>query len=94
MDDILIKSCTLGNHVDDLETFATLHRYNMKLNPVKCAFEVMLGKFLGFMVSHKGLKPIQKKSGCGANRCPEDGGGAMAYRKSRCTQRFVSRSAK
>ena len=28
----------------------------MKLNPSKCAFGVALGKFLGFMVSHRGIK--------------------------------------
>ena len=28
----------------------------MKLNPSKCAFGVSLGKFLGFMVSQKGIE--------------------------------------
>ena len=28
----------------------------MKLNPSKCSFEVSSGKFLGFMVSHKGIE--------------------------------------
>ena len=28
----------------------------MKLNPSKCAFGVSSGKFLGFMVSHKGIE--------------------------------------
>ena len=28
----------------------------MKLNPSKCAFGVMAGKFLGFMVSQRGIK--------------------------------------
>ena len=28
----------------------------MKLNPSKCAFRVSSGKFLGFIVSHKGIK--------------------------------------
>jgi len=43
--------------LDDLkETFDTLHSYNMKLNPSKCAFGVMVGKFLGFMVSQRGIK--------------------------------------
>ena len=28
----------------------------MKLNPNKCAFGVSSGKFLGFMVSHKGIE--------------------------------------
>ena len=38
--------------MEDLrETFDTLRSYNMKLNLGKCAFEVMVGKFLEFMVS-------------------------------------------
>ena len=28
----------------------------MRLNPSKCAFEVSSGKFLGFMVSHRGIE--------------------------------------
>ena len=42
---------------DDLkETFNTLRSHNMKLNPNKCTFEVTAGKFLGFMVSQKGIE--------------------------------------
>lgn len=53
MDDILVKSCTSENHVDDLaETFATLCKYHMMLNLVKCTFRLMSGKFLKFMISH------------------------------------------
>ena len=33
----------------------------MKLNPSKCAFRVVLGKFLGFMVSQKGIKANPEK---------------------------------
>ena len=33
----------------------------MKLNPSKCVFGVTAGKFLGFMVSHKGIKVNPKK---------------------------------
>ena len=44
-------------YVDDLKvTFDTLHSYNMKLNPSKCAFVVMAGKFLGFMESQRGIE--------------------------------------
>ena len=51
VDDMLFKSLDEKKHLDDLqETFDTLRRYNMKLNPSKCAFEVSSGKFLGFMV--------------------------------------------
>ena len=43
------------------ETFDTLRKYKMKLNPSKCAFEVSLGKFLDFMVSQRRIKANLKK---------------------------------
>ena len=44
-------------NLDELqETFYTLRQYNMRLNPSKCAFGVSSRKFLGFMVSHRGIK--------------------------------------
>ena len=33
-----------------------LRRYNMKLNPSKCAFGVSSGKFLGLIVSQRGIE--------------------------------------
>ena len=52
VDDILVKSLDEERHLDDLqETFDTLRRHQMKLNPNKCVFGVSSGKFLGFMVS-------------------------------------------
>ena len=57
VDDILVKSIDEEKHLDDLqETFDTLRRYNMKLNLSKCAFGVLSGKYLGFMVSHRGIE--------------------------------------
>ena len=38
------------------EIFDTLRSYNMKLNPGKCAFEMTTGKFIGFMVSQRGIE--------------------------------------
>ena len=53
MDDMLVKSI----REDDLkETSDTLCSYNMKLNLNKCAFGVTAGKFLGFMVSQRGIE--------------------------------------
>ena len=43
------------------ETFDTLWSYNMKLNPNKCAFRVTAGKFLGFMVSQRGIEVNPEK---------------------------------
>ena len=56
-DDMLVKSLRKNNHLEDLqETFDTLRLYNMKLNPSKCVFRVTAGKFLGFMVSQRGVE--------------------------------------
>ena len=57
VDDMLVRSLDEQKHQDDLqETFDTLKRYNMRLNSSKCVFRVSFGKFLGFMVSHKGIE--------------------------------------
>ena len=57
MDDMLVKSIQEEDHLNDLqETFDTLQSYNMKLNPSKYVFEVTVGKFLGFMVSQRGIE--------------------------------------
>ena len=57
IDDMLVKSLCKNDHLDDLqETFDTLQSYNMKLNPSKCVFRITAEKFLGFMVSHKGIE--------------------------------------
>ena len=54
---MLVKSIWEEDHLDDLkETFDTFCSYNMKLNPSKCAFGVTAGKFLGFMVSQRGIE--------------------------------------
>ena len=59
---MLVKSLCEDNHLDDLrETFNTLQSYSMKLNPNKCAFGVMMGKLLGFMVFQRGIKVNPKK---------------------------------
>ena len=57
VDDMLVKSIQEDDHLSNLqETFETLRSYNMKLNPRKCAFGVTAGKFLGFMVSQRGIE--------------------------------------
>nr|XP_023877698.1 uncharacterized protein LOC111990138 [Quercus suber] len=52
-----VKSRRKEVYLEDLrETFDTLRSYNMKLNLDKCAFGVMARKFLGFMVSQRGIE--------------------------------------
>ncbi|XP_050254592.1 uncharacterized protein LOC126700444 [Quercus robur] len=62
VDDMLVKSKEELAHLDDLEeTFATLRKHQMKLNPSKCVFGVASGKFLGFMVSQRGIEANPEK---------------------------------
>ena len=54
---MLVKSVREDDHLSDLrETFDTLRTYNMRLNSSKCAFGVTVGKFLGFIVSQRGIE--------------------------------------
>ena len=59
---MLVKSMRENDHLNDLqETFDTIRSYNMKLNPSKCVFGVTAGKFLGFMVSQRGIEANPEK---------------------------------
>jgi hypothetical protein len=62
VDDMLVKSIRTASHIADLrETFETLRSHKMKLNPAKCAFDVSFRKFLGFMVSQRGIEANPEK---------------------------------
>jgi hypothetical protein len=62
VDDIIVKSTKQENHIADLqETFANFRQAGLKLNPEKCVFKVKKGKFLGFMVSTKGIEANPSK---------------------------------
>ena len=62
VNDMLVKSLREVDHLDDLtETFNTLQLFNMKLNPNKCAFRATTRKFLGFMVSQRGIEVNPEK---------------------------------
>ena len=62
VDNMLVKSREELTHLDDLkEMFTTLKQYQMKLNPAKCVFGVVSGKFLGFMVSQRGIEANSEK---------------------------------
>ena len=57
IDDMLIKSKECPDHTKHLqEIFELLCTYGMKPNPLKCAFRVSSGKFLGFMVTQRGIE--------------------------------------
>ncbi|CAA0836871.1 Unknown protein, partial [Striga hermonthica] len=62
VDDILVKSKASTSHPDDLrETFQTLRAFGMKLNPNKCAFGVKAGRFLGYIVTERGIEVNRQK---------------------------------
>ena len=57
IDDMMVKSVKAELYITHLaEAFQVLKSYNMKLNPVKCAFGVSVGKFLGFIVNSRGIE--------------------------------------
>ena len=62
VDDIIVKSQWAEQHAKDLEQILdTLDKYKIKLNPDKCVFGVKVVKFLGFMISHRGIKVNPEK---------------------------------
>ncbi|XP_074359640.1 uncharacterized protein LOC141699685 [Apium graveolens] len=57
VDDMLVKSEVASDHIKHLmEMFNILRRFRMKLNPQKCVFGMESGKFLGFIVNHRGIE--------------------------------------
>ena len=54
---MVVKSKVVSEHVGDLEdTFKILRKHKLRLNASKCYFGVGLGKFLGYMVTHRGIE--------------------------------------
>ena len=62
IDDIVVKSREARTLIQDLEeTFASLNKVDLWLNPEKCVFGVPSGKLLGFLVSHRGIEANPEK---------------------------------
>nr|GFB70753.1 reverse transcriptase domain-containing protein [Tanacetum cinerariifolium] len=63
VDDLVIKSHTETELLRDIkETFRTLRRIKMKINPKKYKFRAAEEMFLGYMISPKGIKPCPDKT--------------------------------
>ena len=57
IDDMVVKSKVVSENVKDLETiFGILREHKLRLNTSKCSFRVESGKFLSYMVTHRGIK--------------------------------------
>ena len=57
IDDMVVKSKVVSEHVKDLEIiFNILREHKLWLNASKCSFGIGSGKFLGYMVTHRGIE--------------------------------------
>ena len=97
VDDIIVKSQGEDQHAKNLEQILNiLDRYNIKLNPEKCVFGVKARKFLGFMISHRGIEVNLKKMEAILNMKPPKSLNELQKLNGRITAlgRFISCSAK
>ena len=57
IDDMVVKSKKVSEHLGDLQVvFEILRSYKLRLNASKCSFGVGSGKFLDYMVTHRGIE--------------------------------------
>ena len=57
VDDMVVKSKVVSEHLGDLgSTFNVLRKHKLRLNASKCSFGMGSGKFLGYMVTHRGIE--------------------------------------
>ena len=57
VNDMVVKSKVVSEHLGDLDnTFNVLRKHKLHLNASKYSFDVGSGKFLDYMVTHKGIE--------------------------------------
>ena len=57
IDDMVVKSKLVSEHLADLTNiFEILRWHKLRLNAYKCSFGVGSGKFLGYMMTHRGIE--------------------------------------
>ena len=57
VDDMVVKSKVVSGHLGDFGgIFDVLRRPKLRLYASKCSFGVGSGKFLGYMVTHRGIE--------------------------------------
>ena len=93
---MVVKSKVVSKHVGDLRNiFEILRKHKLCLNAYKCFFGVGLGKFLGYMVTHRGIEvnPYQIKviKSLQPPRNPKES--QKLTRMTATLNRFISRSA-
>jgi hypothetical protein len=74
VDDVVVKTWESDRLISDLaETFDSLRKFSMTLNPEKCTFGVPSGKLLRYMVSHRGIESNLEKVLAIMNMKPPEG---------------------
>jgi hypothetical protein len=62
IDDIVVKSVGFKEHMADMKlSLERMKKYGLRMNPLKCAFGVTSGRFLGFIVHGHGIQIDPKK---------------------------------
>ena len=57
INNMVVKSKVVSKHVGNLGViFDILRKHNLRLNASKCSFGVESGKFLGYMVTYRGIE--------------------------------------
>jgi hypothetical protein len=57
IDDMVIKLVNFEGHMDDLQvSLERMKKYGLRMNPMKCAFGISVGRFLGFIVHQHGIQ--------------------------------------
>ncbi|GKV15290.1 hypothetical protein SLEP1_g26087 [Rubroshorea leprosula] len=63
IDDVVVKSNEDEEHLEHLKlAFERMRKHGLKMNPLKCAFGVSTGNFLGYLVHERGLEVDQNKA--------------------------------
>ncbi|KAL0291122.1 UNVERIFIED_CONTAM: Retrovirus-related Pol polyprotein from transposon [Sesamum calycinum] len=96
IDDMLVKSEKEQDHIKDLEEcFQILTTFGMKLNPAKCTFGVRGGRFLGYMISERGIEANPEKINAIMDMSPPKSIREVQKLAGRLAalNRFISRSA-
>jgi hypothetical protein len=62
INDIVVKFVGFKEHMTDLKlALERMKKYGLRMNPLKCAFRVTSGRFLGFVVHECGIQIDPKK---------------------------------
>ena len=57
IDDMVVKSKVESEYINNLRNiFEILRKHKLRLNATKCSFGIGSGKFLSYMVTHRGIE--------------------------------------